>query len=99
MPPNTVVVARPHRWGNPFRVDIANGIDAETAVHLFERANSHPHAKKRIREELRGKNLACWCAIYDEKGLRVPCHADVLLRLANEKCGLRKDGESGKGDF
>lgn len=27
--------------------------------------------------ELRGKNLACWC------GLDQPCHADVLLELAN----------------
>lgn len=30
-----------------------------------------------IREELRGKNLACWCP------LDQPCHADVLLELAN----------------
>lgn len=33
-----------------------------------------------IREalkELRGKDLACWCA------LDAPCHADVLLDLAN----------------
>ena len=28
--------------------------------------------------ELRGKNLACWCP------LGQPCHADVLLELANE---------------
>lgn len=27
--------------------------------------------------EIRGKNLACWC------GLDQPCHADVLLELAN----------------
>jgi hypothetical protein len=26
---------------------------------------------------LRGKNLACWCA------LDKPCHADVLLEIAN----------------
>lgn len=30
-----------------------------------------------IQAELKGKNLACWCA----EG--TPCHADVLLRLAN----------------
>jgi len=29
--------------------------------------------------QLRGKNLACWC---DDKG---PCHADVLLELANAR--------------
>jgi hypothetical protein len=27
--------------------------------------------------ELRGKNLACWCP------LDQPCHADVLLEIAN----------------
>lgn len=30
-----------------------------------------------IRSQLRGKNLACWCP------LDQPCHADVLLELAN----------------
>jgi len=29
-------------------------------------------------DHLRGKNLACWCA------LDQPCHADVLLELANK---------------
>lgn len=33
--------------------------------------------------ELRGKNLACWCAVTDRHGNAVPCHADVLLSLAN----------------
>ncbi|WP_165368501.1 DUF4326 domain-containing protein [Serinicoccus sediminis] len=31
-----------------------------------------------IRDELAGRDLACWCPL-DE-----PCHADVLLKLANE---------------
>lgn len=31
-----------------------------------------------VRRELRGKNLACWCKPGE------PCHADVLLALANE---------------
>lgn len=31
-------------------------------------------------QELRGKNLACWCPVGQ------PCHADVLLRLANKAC-------------
>ena len=30
-----------------------------------------------IRAELRGKDLSCWCAP------NLPCHADVLLELAN----------------
>ncbi len=35
-------------------------------------------------EPLRGKNLACWCPLKDKDGNPSPCHADVLLRLANE---------------
>ncbi len=32
-----------------------------------------------VRSSLRGKNLACFCA------LDQPCHADVLLKLANKR--------------
>ncbi|MGY1945315.1 DUF4326 domain-containing protein [Nocardia asiatica] len=35
------------------------------------------------KEELRGHDLACWCPLADEHGNRVPCHADVLLEIAN----------------
>ena len=31
---------------------------------------------------LRGKNLACWCGVIS-RGTYSPCHADVLLSLAN----------------
>lgn len=34
-------------------------------------------------KRLAGKNLACWCPLEDAAGSRVPCHADVLLELAN----------------
>jgi hypothetical protein len=34
---------------------------------------------------LKGKHLACWCPLVDEAGHRVPCHADVLLELANRE--------------
>jgi hypothetical protein len=30
-----------------------------------------------------GYDLACWCPLEDSDGTRVPCHADVLLELAN----------------
>ena len=33
--------------------------------------------------DLRGHDLACWCPLVDADGNRVPCHADVLLELAN----------------
>ncbi len=52
------------------------------AVELFRWKMVQPgfwsNAKRRL-PELRGKNLACWC------GLDQPCHADVLLELANDQ--------------
>lgn len=84
MPENTVKVDRSTKWGNPFRVGepyetVAAGplvcTSAAEAVRLFT-----PCAYTRRQEivaELRGKNLACWCQIGS------PCHADVLLDLAN----------------
>lgn len=36
-----------------------------------------PATAERVRLELRGKDLACWCSL-DEA-----CHADVLLEVAN----------------
>lgn len=33
---------------------------------------------------LRGRNLACWCPLVDRHGNYTPCHADVLLSIAND---------------
>ncbi|WP_292990543.1 DUF4326 domain-containing protein [Mycobacterium sp.] len=38
-----------------------------------------------VEDELAGHDLACWCPLVDEHGNRVPCHADVLLELANQE--------------
>lgn len=75
MPPNTVYVGRPTKWGNPYKV----GRDG-TAALVAEKYEWWLTFTGRINEveELRGKDLACWCK---EGEL---CHADVLLRLANE---------------
>ncbi|MFC6489691.1 DUF4326 domain-containing protein [Nitratireductor sp. GCM10026969] len=35
------------------------------------------HSVEEVSHQLRGKNLACWCKPGE------PCHADVLLELAN----------------
>jgi hypothetical protein len=81
MPPNTVYVGRPGPWGNPFAVK--NAGTAERALALYKDWIDNeiaiaPDNLKEIKGQLRGKNLACWCK------LGRPCHADVLLRLANE---------------
>jgi hypothetical protein len=97
LPPNTVSVTRPGRWGNPFHTN-RDGSRADAARNVmnyrlwlagkehegFEAYRFGPNDRftpptiDEIRRELRGKNLACYC----EPGK--PCHADVLLELANE---------------
>lgn len=92
-PPNTVYVGRPSLWGNPFRPGDKHPRDGKPmtrsqAVGLYREAITRPGGElsrkldprctlKAAAAELRGKNLACWC------GLDGPCHADVLLELAN----------------
>lgn len=76
------VVARPGRWGNPYRI----GVDgdratcvARYAAHMATRTDALDLAP------LRGRNLACWCP------LDGPCHADVLLALANPESDTSRD--------
>lgn len=96
MPEGAVYVGRPTRWANPFRVGdpdpawcmrsivlTVNGVepgplDAEAAAAHFDLV-----ARDALTRDpdwlapLRGHDLACWCP------LDQPCHADVLLELAN----------------
>lgn len=120
-PENTVVVARPSRWGNwyvittpmgmyrnqAYTTDNTTPIVAATdkrghftgsrwagfaskaeavafAVDMYRRSleatyvlPDGPLNREFYLGELRGKNLGCWCP------LDQPCHADVLLELAN----------------
>jgi len=86
MPPNTLKVDRSTRWGNPFRV--RPGYPAAHAVADYLgwitgaavsgcAASAVPPSLAEIRDNLGGRNLACWCP------LGQACHAEVLLRLAN----------------
>lgn len=75
MPPNTVKVSRPGRWGNPYTVA---EYGRELAVRNYRRRLEGMRAIGALDlSELRGKNLACWCKPGES------CHADVLLELAN----------------
>jgi hypothetical protein len=90
MPENTVKVSRPSRWGNPYRIGdrvtvtaFGTGDVVQTIAYL------HPWQAVdlyrlwimsqllEVPADLTGKNLACWCP------LDRPCHADVLLAIAN----------------
>jgi hypothetical protein len=78
MPPGAIYVGRPTRWGNPWRVD--EDFTPRDVVLLFAaalRENRLPFTASDVRRELRGRDLACWCAPGQ------PCHADVLLEVAN----------------
>lgn len=78
MPSGTVKVSRPSKWGNPFAVD---KYGRAKAVEMFHNYIGHQNSPLGFEpediEQLRGKNLACWCKL-DEM-----CHADVLLAIAN----------------
>jgi hypothetical protein len=119
-PAGAVVVARPTKWGNPWRPGIKGifwlpdwpitggrvraNLGLEDVVRLYNallrgddprrdhlpeylNMDGEMHVREllrahavRIRADmvsLRGRDLACWCP------LDQPCHADVLLRLAN----------------
>ena len=94
MPANTVKVCRPHKWGNPFVVGERYGWaesgsaeiegpftpikDRAEAVAVYRSWITDQHDLLDEMSELRGKNLACWCPHSE------PCHADVLIELANK---------------
>ena len=84
MPSNTIYVGRPSRWGNPFKVAEhcrhTEVFFRQQAVDRFsEWVEGQPLLQADIRRELAGKDLACWCRTDH------PCHADVLLRIANRE--------------
>lgn len=89
MPANTVSVARPTKWGNPFQIaDFLDALDGDKEAARRDVVAAYRMAVERDEpgllafypeeiDRLRGKNLACWCP------LDKPCHADVLLEIAN----------------
>jgi hypothetical protein len=77
IPEGAVYVGRPGRWGNPFRPKPWGPYTRVEAVRLFRIYAQDSRRGWDWLEPLRGRDLVCWCA------LGVPCHADVLLELAN----------------
>lgn len=77
MPPNTVYVGRPTKWGNPVRT--FSNKERAKAVEGFREYLKLRQARGAYPDigAIRGKDLACWCP------LNQPCHADVLLEIAN----------------
>jgi len=74
IPAGAVYIGRGSKWGNPFRI----GVDGErtTVIALYTAWLRNQRELLRSLDELRGKDLVCFCA-------PLPCHGDLLLRLAN----------------
>lgn len=80
---DAVYVGRPSVYGNPYS-HRASKIPGTILVKTREEAiaryrgmvESRPALVEAIKNELRGKNLVCWCA-------PEACHADFLLEIAN----------------
>lgn len=96
LPPNTVNVARPSKWGNPFVVGrdgtreecvqkyraMCFGYFCATSVNFDAQQEAVRYAARNIRQ-LKGKNIACWCPL-PKDGAPDWCHGAVLLALAND---------------
>ena len=78
LPPNSRLVTRPGRWGNPFPVKDDKREKAVEAYRVWIFAPEQDALRKRARTELRGMNLACACPLDGR-----PCHAEVLLSNAS----------------
>jgi hypothetical protein len=94
-PKGSVYVGRPTPFGNPYRIGqsdpmiVGSTMDAQDTVRMYQWFLEqvrllHPDSYSDMMSKLRGKDLACWCAVFDTIGNRVYCHADVLLSLAND---------------
>jgi hypothetical protein len=98
MPEGTIYVGRPTRWGNPYRwadypavvswdgepTHVPAAVRRRYAVVDFKSAVAYGvgglpgyPSLDEITTALADHDLACWCP------LDQPCHADVLLEIAN----------------
>ena len=74
-PPDAVYIGRPSKWGNPFIIG-RDGTREEVIKKFKDWLLNNPKLIAECKQELRGKNLVCYCA-------PSKCHGDVLLEIAN----------------
>jgi hypothetical protein len=76
LPVDVIVVSRPTKWGNPHPLELGR----QEAVRRYRDellAGRLAITVEDVKRELCGRDLACYCPL-DE-----PCHADVLIAVAN----------------
>lgn len=69
-------IGRPSKWGNPFAIG-RDGSRADVIAKYRAWIGAQP-ALMNALDELRGRDLICWCA-------PLACHGDVLIELANRR--------------
>ena len=69
-------IGRPSKWGNPFVIG-RDGSRADVIAKYRAWIVAQP-ALLNALDELRGRDLICWCA-------PLACHGDVLIELANRR--------------
>ncbi len=75
-PKGAVNVMRGTPWGNPHNMDHNT---REEVIAMFEQTiMASPGMIRQVKLHLKGKDLVCCCA-------PLPCHADVLIKIANEE--------------
>ena len=88
VPEGAVLVDRSTKWGNPFKFPTKFYPTRKDVIEAYRLHITVGEGKHLPIEELRGKDLVCWC-------YPLPCHADILLEIANRKILKRgKDGTS-----
>jgi hypothetical protein len=76
-PYDAINVMRPSLFGNPFKIGddgTRNEVIDKYEFWIFQ--PEQKHIREKAIAVLRGKSLICCCA-------PLPCHADILLRIAN----------------
>lgn len=74
-PKDAVYIGRPSPWGNPFQIQ-GNHTREQVVETYRDHVENNPELQKLIKQNLRGKDLVCFCA-------PKACHGDVLLEIAN----------------
>lgn len=73
---DAVYIGRGSPYGNPFV--IGKDGDRDDVCNKYEQMlNNNPALVSKVKKELRGKDLVCFCA-------PKRCHGDILLKIANE---------------
>lgn len=87
-----VYIGRPSIWGNPYVVG-RDGTREQVIARHTELVLGQPDFVTRIRRELTGKVLGCYCAPR-------PCHGDLYVAICNSPrvvqsgpCGVLYEGE------